>query len=61
MKSALDMLSLSCPRNNSYVDVQHAIDHFDRLDGCSANIHSFCPLTVDRIYFYVSLMLVNLG
>ena len=42
MKSALDMFSLSCPRNNSYADVQHVIEYSDSLDNCSANIHSYC-------------------
>lgn len=45
------MLILSCPRNNSYADVQHVMDHFDSLDDCSAHIHSSCSLTVGRIYF----------
>lgn len=65
MKSTLDMFGLSCPRNNSYADVQHVIEYSDSLDNCSANIHSFCPLTVGRIYFCAllmwELMLVNLG
>lgn len=57
----LDMLSLSCPWHNSYADVQHATDHLDSLDECSANIYSSCPPTVGRIYLYAPLMLVNLG
>lgn len=54
------MLILSCLRNNSYVDVQHVMDHFDSLDDCSAHIHSSCSLTVGRIYFCAPLMLANL-